>query len=89
MGRGQVWGCQGYELVSLVLAVLKVSVKDRTHRDTKAASQWAERGQVRGCQGFEVVSLVFAVLKVSVKNGTHGDTKNACSRVSSHGLSWF
>ena len=26
----------------LVLAVLKVSVKNRTHGDTKTASQWAE-----------------------------------------------
>ena len=75
--------------MSLVLAVLKVSVKDGTHGDTKAASQWAERGQVMGCQGFEVVSLVFAVLNVSVRNGTHGDTKNACSRLSSYWLSWF
>ena len=50
MGRGQVRGCQGFEVVSLVvavlkslvLAVLKVSVKNRTHGDTKTASQWAE-----------------------------------------------
>ena len=49
MGRGQVRGCQGLEVVSLVvavlkslvLAVLKVSVKNGTHGDTKAASQWA------------------------------------------------
>ena len=33
----QVMGCLGFELMSLVLAVLKVSVKKGTHGDTKNA----------------------------------------------------
>ena len=64
----------------LVLAILRVSVKNWTHGDTK--NMHAPECQVMGCLGFELMSLVLTALKVSVKKGTHGDTKNACSRVS-------